>query len=401
MKQRRIAALLVGAAGLGYVLWRASQCRAELRSPTPHGERDVVRYARERRTLAVLGTVRSLAQSWALPESPIADAIDSVAAKAPPWLAPAAFAAPITAIGALLEIPVDFIEGYTTERRYGLTDQQPQAWFLEQMKGVALATALSAILATLGGAVIRRTGKSWPLVGAAFAFPLLALGNIVVPLYILPLFNRFEPIEGEIEERLRRLAARYGCGDAEILKMNMSAQTTKANAFVIGIGSTHRIVIGDTLLENFTPEEIEFVVAHELGHYVAHDTYRLMAAAEALVAIALLFASMLPENRDAESRERPIFLARISARVALASTALRPFVLKLTRDRERAADRFAVAATGAPGWGIAAFERLAEQNLAEPESPRWFELLFASHPSLRERIDTLHRVAEGSAKHEH
>ena len=397
MKQRRLAALLVGAAGLGYVLWRAAQSRNELRSPTPRGERDVVRYARERRTLAVVGTLRSLAQSWALPESPIADLLDRFAAKAPPWLAPAAFAAPITAIGAILELPVDFIEGYATERRYGLTEQSPQAWLTEQVKGVALATTLSAILATIGGAVIRRTGRSWPLVGAALAFPLLALGNIVVPLYVLPLFNRFEPIEGAIEQRLRRLATRYGCGDAEILKMNMSAQTTKANAFVIGIGGTHRIVIGDTLLENFTPEEIEFVVAHELGHYVEHDTYRLMAAAEALVAIALFFAASLPENREVASRERPIFLARISARVALASAALRPLVLKLTRDRERAADRFAVAATGAPAWGVAAFERLAAQNLAEPESPRWFEILFASHPSLRERIDTLRHAVEESA----
>jgi len=398
MKQRRLTALLVGGLSLGYVAWRTWQSVAELRTPSPQGERDVVRYARERRTLAVLGTLRSLAQSWALPESSIADALDRVAAKAPAWLAPAAFAAPITAVGALLELPVDFIEGYVTERRYGLTNQQPQDWLGDQLKGVALATALSAILATIGGAVIRRVPRGWPLVGAAISLPLLALGNIIVPLYVLPLFNRFEPVEGEIEQRLRTLAQRYGCGDAEILKMNMSAQTTKANAFVIGIGSTHRIVIGDTLLDRFTPEEIEFVVAHELGHYVAHDTYRLMAAAEALVTASLLFAATLPENRDTTMRERPRFLAQISARVALASTLLRPLVLALTRDRERAADRFAIAATGAPAWGVAAFERLAEQNLAEAESPRWYEILFASHPSLRERIDALRRAAEGSAE---
>ena len=395
MKNRRTYALLVGAAGLSYVAWRAWQSRAELLAPSPQGTRDVERYARERRRLAVFGTLRSLAQAWALPESPVADALDALAARAPAWLAPAAFAAPITAASALLELPVDFIEGYVTDRRYGLTEQSPRSWLGDQLKGVALATALSAILATIGGAVIRRVPRGWPLVGAAISLPLLALGNIVVPLYVMPLFNRFEPLEGEIERRLRALAERFGCGNAEILTMNMSAQTTKANAFVIGIGSTHRIVIGDTLLEHFTPDEIEFVVAHELGHYVAHDTYRLMAAAEALVTASLLFAATLPENRDAATRERPRFLAQISARVALASTLLRPLVLKLTRDRERAADRFAIAATGAPAWGVAAFERLAEQNLAEAEPPRWFEALFASHPSLRERIAAL-RAAEKS-----
>ncbi|MDH2909248.1 MAG: M48 family metallopeptidase [Candidatus Eremiobacteraeota bacterium] len=398
MKNRRTYALLVGAAGLSYVAWRAWQSYMELSEPSPQGERDVLRYAQERRRLAVLGTLRSLTQAWALPESPVAEVFDALAARAPAWLAPAAFAAPITAVSALLELPVDFIEGYVTERRYGLTEQRPQAWLGEQIKGVALATALSAILATIGGAVIRRVPRGWPLVGAAISLPLLALGNIVVPLYVMPLFNRFEPIDGEIEQRLRALAERYGCGNAEILKMNMSAQTTKANAFVIGIGSTHRIVIGDTLLDNFTPEEIEFVVAHELGHYVAHDTYRLMAAAEALVTASLLFAATLPENRDTAMRERPRFLAQISARVALASTLLRPLVLKLTRDRERAADRFAVAATGAPAWGVAAFERLAEQNLAETESPRWYEILFASHPSLRERIAALRGAAEERAR---
>ncbi|HUY11499.1 MAG TPA: M48 family metalloprotease [Candidatus Dormibacteraeota bacterium] len=395
MKPQRALALGVGAASLGFIAWRAHQAWQELREASPRAERDVVRYAGERRTLALLGTLRSLAEALALPESPLADALDSLASRAPRLLQPAAFAAPMTLIGALLELPVSFVEGYATERRYGLTEQSVKAWLLDEAKGAVLAVALSALLATIGGLLIRRAPKRWPLLAAMLTAPLLALGNIIVPLYVLPLFNKFEPVEGEIEQRLRALAARYGCGDAEILRMNMSAQTNKANAFVIGIGNTHRIVIGDTLLENFEPDEIEFVVAHELGHYVAHDTYRLMGASQALVTLSLLFAARGSALRDDTALDRPRMLALVSARIALASTILRPMVLKLTRDRERAADRFAVTATRAPSSGVAAFERLARQNLAEAESPRWFELLFSSHPSLRSRIEALRAMEPG------
>ena len=104
--------------------------------------------------------------------------------------------------------------------------------------------------------------------------PLFVLANLIVPVYILPLFNKFEPLTGPLEVRLRALATRFGVGDAEILRMDMSRQTKKANAFVAGIGSTHRIVLGDTLIDKFEPDEIEFVVAHELGHYVTRDTWR-------------------------------------------------------------------------------------------------------------------------------
>ncbi len=85
---------------------------------------------------------------------------------------------------------------------------------------------------------------------------------------------------GSLEERLRRLAARFGVGDAAILRMDMSRQTRKANAFVTGIGRTHRIVLGDTLIEAFPEDETEFVVAHELGHYVNKDTWRLIGLGE-------------------------------------------------------------------------------------------------------------------------
>jgi STE24 endopeptidase len=217
-------------------------------------------------------------------------------------------------------------------------------------------------------------------------FPLLLLANIVIPLYILPLFNTYEPLTGPLEERLRRLAARYGVGDAEILRMNMSKQTKKANAFVIGIGNTHRIVVGDTLIEHFPDEEIEFVVAHELGHYVSRDTWRMIALSQ-VTASAILFGAFFAENgREAGSALK---LARVQLWATLLSQLLRPAISAFARSREWAADRFALETTRAPHTGASAFRRLRDQNLAEDEQPAWFEFLFSTHPSLKSRIEAL------------
>jgi STE24 endopeptidase len=172
--------------------------------------------------------------------------------------------------------------------------------------------------------------------------------------------------------------------------MNMSKQTRKANAFVTGIGRTHRIVLGDTLIEAFPENETEFVVAHELGHYVNRDTWRLIGVSEILaIALFSIANSAISPARRRELRYRPLLLLRFYAVMLLAGQLLRPLMLAFSRSREWAADRFALAATCNPATGVAAFRRLREQNLADEDPPRWYELFFASHPSLRARIAAL------------
>jgi STE24 endopeptidase len=341
-----------------------------------------------------MGTARSIAGFLAFAYGPLGKAADRRTRGLPVWLRPGAYTTTLSLVSALVELPVSFVEDYTLERRFGLSDQNRDAWLVDYAKGVGISTALTAFVATLFGFAVRRAPRLWPLFASLGTFPLFVLGNIFVPLYVMPLFNSFEPITGSLEERLRKLASRFGVGDAEILRMDMSRQTRKANAFVTGIGSTHRIVLGDTLIDAFPENEIEFVVAHELGHYVSKDTWRTIALGQALATTLFIVANVTMSREErGRLRERPLLLARIYANMLVTTQFLRPLLFAFSRSREWAADRFAQAATNDAQSGAAAFRRLRDQNLADEDPPRWYELFFSSHPSLKERIGTLETQA--------
>jgi len=138
------------------------------------------------------------------------------------------------------ELPVSFIEEYSRERRFGLSDQSRRGWLGDYAKGATISTALSALLATLFGFALRRAPRRWPILASIGVFPLFIIGNLIVPLYVMPLFNKFEPVTGSLEERLRALASRYGVGEAAILRMDMSRQTRKANG-VAGVDGLRRL----------------------------------------------------------------------------------------------------------------------------------------------------------------
>jgi len=383
--RKLILGLLAGASA-GYVAVRAIQSLQLARAPLDPSSHDPKAYGRTRRALGVTGTLRSTAATLAFAYGPLAPRIERAFEPLPTWLRPGAFLATLTLASSLAELPVAFIEDYAVERRYGLTEQSPRGFLADNAKSTAIAVAIVGPLGVLAGAALRRFPRSWPIAAALGMLPLFILANLVVPIYVLPLFNTFEPLGGPLEARLRALAARFGVGDAEILRMDMSRQTKKANAFVAGIGSTHRIVLGDTLIDTFQPEEIAFVIAHELGHYVSRDTWRMIAVAEGATASLLaLVAFGLRDDTSADS----LLALRIAAWLGAGTLALRPALNGYSRSREWAADRFALAATNDPHGGAAAFRRLRDQNLAEEEPPAWYELLFASHPSLGKRIEAL------------
>ena len=390
MKLSKVLLGIAAGASAGYLVVRTFQAAREWREPSPARSPDAREYARIRRQLELVETARAAAGTAAFAYGCFGETLDRAVAPAPAWLRPALYFGSLSLASAAVELSAAFVQEYTLERRFGLSTQSREAWLADYLKSSAVTAATIVLVTSLFGVAVRHAPKRWPLVASAGAFPFFVLGNVIVPLYVLPLFNTFEPMTGSLEGRLRSLATRFGVGDAEILRMDMSRQTRKANAFVTGIGRTHRIVLGDTLIDGFEPDEIEFVVAHELGHYVSKDTWRLIAVGQVLATLLFFFAdAVTPAQQRDELRKRPLLLARFYAAMLLATQALRPLLFAFSRSREWAADRFALRATGDAAAGAAAFARLRDRNLADADPPGWYEIFFSSHPSLRRRIESL------------
>lgn len=384
---RRFIIGLAGGGVLGYALVRAQEALAELREPAPVLEADPKAYGALRRALMLAGMVRTLA-ALAFGAYAVGPLFEVPEGETEPQLRRIALVTLGLAASALVELPSDYVEGIALERRYGLSKQTDAAWLADYAKGTAVTVAIGLPLIELLALVVDRAPRTWPFYATLGSFPLLVLANVVAPTYIAPLFNKFEPLEGDFAEQVRALAARYGAGDATLLRVDMSRQTEKANAYVTGLLGTKRIVIGDTLLDHFEPRETIFVVAHELGHYVYRDVWRGVALGTAAAAVVFFGGRQIAE-RPGRRLGTASGLARLFFAMSVLGTLSGPILSAFSRARERAADGFALEATRDGAAGAAAFTRLRKRNMAEDEQPKWMEILFSSHPSLRSRIERL------------
>nr|MDQ3044909.1 M48 family metalloprotease [Chloroflexota bacterium] len=186
----------------------------------------------------------------------------------------------VTLAGWAAHLPLGFLSGHVVERRFGQTKQRWTGWLGDEAKGVGVGVVLQVPLITGAYAVIKRRPKDWWLVLSAATLPLSVVLGHLAPVLIMPLFNTYTPLrDRELAERIKGLAARSGVRIVDVYEMDMSRQTEKANAFFAGLGNTKRIVLSDTLINQFSYEEIEAVVAHELGHQVHGDIWRLIGFA--------------------------------------------------------------------------------------------------------------------------
>jgi STE24 endopeptidase len=394
LSHRTLARFALGAAAgitIGYTALRARDMLADQASPAQAKERDAKRYGDARRVLMVAGHVRAAASGamWAFG---LADVFERGLGWVPVPLRLPVFVGLLTTIEAAREWPIEYVEEYQLERIFGNSERTMEAWAGERVKALAVGGGVGVVLSGFAGLLMRRAPKRWPWIAIAGMPALLAFANVVAPTFIMPLFNKYIPLEGPLEARIRELAARYGVGGAMILRFDMSRQSKKANAFVTGVFGTERIAIADTLLDEFPDDETLFVVAHELGHYVKRDPWVSIALGTALTALPMLAANAIV-RRATDRGEGPVSTGmRIGFYLFVGQLLSLPIANAFSRAIERRADRFAVAATNDPPSGARAFRRLRDQNLAEDEGPMWSELLFSSHPSLGSRIAALERA---------
>ena len=291
-------------------------------------------------------------------------------------------------VGAL---PLAWYSGYRLERRYGLSRQTPWAWCSDHLKAAGVGLLLAS-----GGALVvylsmRWFGSSWWAVGGLALAAIVTGLATLAPVILLPIFFRFTPLERpSLVERLEGLVTRAGTRIVGVYEWALGDKSRRANAALTGVGATRRILISDTMLADYSDDEIEVVLAHELGHHVHHDIWRGIALESALILLGLGFTDVVMRGigprlgvaTPADLAGMPLLVMSAGA----VSLALTPVALALSRRHERRADRFALQLTANPAAFISAMRRLGAQNLAEERPSRLVQWLFHSHPPLEERL---------------
>jgi STE24 endopeptidase len=355
------------------------------------------RYSKIRLALLVVSTAWSVARlAWFASDRRALRLKEEIARRVPdPRLTAPAFIAAAGVFSWLAALPLAYLGGHFVERRFGLTRQGSAGWLGDQLKALVLGLLIQTPLLVAAFAVIRRRPRDWWLLLSAATVPLAVLFSNLAPTLIMPRFNRFTPLaDAGLERRIRALAERSGVPVSDVYAMDMSRQSEKPNAFFAGLGNTKRIVLGDTLLDRFAPDEIEGVVAHELGHQVHGDVWRLIGFGSAAGfgmawALSRLAPPVVRRTRDrigvsdvGDEAALPVLALLMTALGVL----LMPLQAAFSRAIERRTDRYALALTGDGEAYARAMEGLAAQSLSDPDPSPLVVFALYSHPPVAERI---------------
>ncbi len=300
----------------------------------------------------------------------------------------------------IITLPLSFYEGFVLPHRYALSNQSLGGWIGDQIKSLLLGGVLGIFVLEVIYAVLRATPETWWI----WAGGILLVFNVILanlgPVLIFPIFYKFTPLGEEyadLSERLMRLAERAHTRVRGVYQFDMSRRTKAANAALAGLGNTRRIILGDTLLKEFTPDEIETVLAHELGHHV-HKDIPIGMLVSALLTLGGLYLAALGLNWGvsyfgfasvADIAALPLF-ALVMGIYGLVTM---PLSNAYSRWRECRADEYALNTTGNGLAYASALTRLANQNLAEADPEPWVEFLLYSHPALSRRIAMAEKLA--------
>jgi Zn-dependent protease with chaperone function len=310
------------------------------------------------------------------------------------------YAVLFTVLLAALTFPLSYYAGYVRQHQYGLSNQSLGTWAGDWIKGVALSGLGLAAVLWIPYLLLRRSPRRWWLYAGLASIPLTALLFVITPVWIDPLFNDYEPMEDKVlESRILALAQRAGIGGSRVYQVDKSSDTKLVNAYVTGVGATKRIVLWDTLLEKLDDEEILFVTAHEMGHFVLRHTLAVIIATAILVTLSLYavhrtagglirrFSLRFGFSELSDVASFPLLL--LLGNVAL--FLLAPLVLGFSRHQEHEADRFALEITRDNHAGASTFVVLQQENLAVPRPGRLYVLWRSSHPPLADRVGFANR----------
>jgi len=315
-----------------------------------------------------------------------------------PWAAALYFVVLVVGLGIIM-MPLNYYQGFILPRRYGLSNQQFGSWLADRAKASALGILLGLGVVIIVYWLLYRLPGAWWLWAAVLLSLLSLLLTRLTPTLLLPLFFELKPLEDvELKQRLTNLAKQARTQICGVFTMDLSSKSTTANAMLAGLGNTRRIIISDTLLQQYAPEEIEVVLAHELGHHLHRDIPKLIAVQAVIFLLAfylsdvVLKASLTPLAFQGIADVAAFPLLVLS--LAIFGLAITPLVNTYSRYLEASADKTAVELTANPQAFITAMAKLTEQNLAVAQPSRWVEVLFCDHPSYTKRVNLARRYCQ-------
>ena len=294
-------------------------------------------------------------------------------------------------ISKALGTPLEYF-GFRLEHRYNLSNQRFRSWLWDECKGLLIGLVMATIVVELLYLLMRHTPQHWWLVAWAVFLGLFVLLAQLAPVVLFPIFYKFEPLENdELKRRLIVLSERAGTRVRGVYKWHLSEKSRKANAALTGLGATRRIILADTLLDNYSDDEIEAVLAHELGHHVRRHILKSIVVQAGIT----LFGFWLADQVLRYAVERRHMFETMSdfanlPLLILVSTVLSflmmPALNAYSRFNERQADRYCFESVASVEPFISSMNKLADQNLAEKTPARWVEWLLHSHPAIAKRI---------------
>jgi Zn-dependent protease with chaperone function len=313
-----------------------------------------------------------------------------------PFLAAMIFTALLTLVTTVLTFPLELYSGYMVPHQFDLTNQTFVSWMGDGLKGLALGLVIGSplgALALLGMRKIRR----WWLVLWIGSIPIIILLVVIAPIFIDPIFNKFEPLKDEqLKQALLDEASRAGIEGSRVYQVNKSKQTKTMNAYVTGIGPTKRIVMWDTLLAKMDHDEILAVMGHEMGHYVLHHLWKGLAFSLLVSFLVFFLGQKLYDRglakwggrwRIESERGDPAALPWLLIGVSIVGFLLSPVTNGFSRYIEHQGDIFGLELTHLNEPTASAFVKFAEDSKVDPSPSKFIEFWRYSHPSLARRIE--------------
>ena len=294
-------------------------------------------------------------------------------------------------IGKLLGLGLDYY-GFRVEHRYNLSNQRLRAWVWDEIKGFLVGVALASLVVELLYFIIRQFPQYWWLIAWAAFLGLFVLMAQLAPVVLFPIFYKFEPLDNaDLKSRLVQLSERAGTRVRGVYKWNLSAKSKKANAALTGLGNTRRIILADTLLDQFSADEIEAVLAHELGHHVHRHILKSIVVQAGITLVGFWAANWVLHYAVERTHlfETVSDFANLPLLVLVStilSLLLLPALNAYSRYNERQADRYAFQSIASVEPFISSMNKLADQNLAERSPARWVEWFFQWHPAISRRV---------------